>query len=104
MDVDPSSISKRVKVDTPIVGDVKEVLTEMLIHLKEALGAGQKPAEKPLAAWWAQIEQWRALNCLAYKTSPEVIKPQAVVETVWRLTQGVRRRSASDVGRTVLPL
>jgi acetolactate synthase-1/2/3 large subunit len=98
VDVDPSSISKRVKVDTPIVGDVKEVLTEMLVHVKEALSAGHKPAEKPLSAWWAQIEQWRAMNCLAYKSSTEVIKPQSVVEAVWRITQG-DAFVTSDVGQ-----
>lgn len=98
VDVDPSSISKRVRVDIPIVGDVREVLTEMLGQLKEAMAGGQRPAEKPLASWWAQVEQWRALNCLAYKPSAEVIKPQSVVEAVWRLTEG-DAFVTSDVGQ-----
>jgi acetolactate synthase-1/2/3 large subunit len=98
VDIDPSSISKRVKVDVPIVGDVKEVLIDLLAQLKEAMSAGQKPAEKPLATWWKQIEDWRSLNCLAYKTSTEFIKPQAVVEAVWRITKG-EAFVTSDVGQ-----
>ena len=98
VDIDPSSISKRVKVDTPIVGDVKEVMAELLAQLKEAMAAGQKPAAKPLEAWWKQIEDWRKLDCLGYKNSTEVIKPQSVVETVWRLTKG-DAFVTSDVGQ-----
>ncbi len=98
VDIDPSSISKRVRVDTPIVGDVKEVMTELLAQLKEAMAAGQKPADKPLEAWWKQIEDWRKLDCLGYKNSTEVIKPQSVVETVWRLTKG-DAFVTSDVGQ-----
>ncbi|MFZ9176587.1 MAG: acetolactate synthase 3 catalytic subunit [Burkholderiaceae bacterium] len=98
VDIDPSSISKRVKVDTPIVGDVKEVMAELLGQLKEAMAAGQKPAAKHLEAWWKQIEDWRKLDCLGYKNSTEVIKPQSVVETVWRLTKG-DAFVTSDVGQ-----
>ena len=98
IDIDPSSISKRVKVDVPIVGDVKDVLIDLLAQLKEAMAAGQKPAEKPLAAWWKQIEEWRGVNCLAYKKSEEFIKPQAVIEAVWRITKG-DAFITSDVGQ-----
>jgi acetolactate synthase-1/2/3 large subunit len=98
VDVDPSSISKRVKVDTPIVGDVKEVLQELLAQLKDALAAGAKPQAKHLDAWWKQIEDWRKLDCLAYKDSTELIKPQSVVEAVWRLTKG-DAFVTSDVGQ-----
>lgn len=98
VDIDPSSISKRVKVDTPIVGDVKEVMAELLSQLKEAMAAGQKPVAKHLEAWWKQIEDWRKLDCLGYKNSTEVIKPQSVVETVWRLTKG-DAFVTSDVGQ-----
>ena len=98
VDIDPSSISKRVRVDTPIVGDVKEVMAELLSQLKEAMAAGQKPAAKHLESWWKQIEDWRKLDCLGYKNSTEVIKPQSVVETVWRLTQG-DAFVTSDVGQ-----
>jgi acetolactate synthase I/II/III large subunit len=98
VDIDPSSISKRVKVDVPIVGDVKEVLIDLLAQLKEAMASGQKPAEKPLAAWWKQIDEWRGVNCLAYKKSDEFIKPQAVIEAVWRITKG-DAFITSDVGQ-----
>ncbi len=98
VDIDPSSISKRVKVDTPIVGDVKEVMAELLSQLKDAMAAGQKPVAKHLEAWWKQIEDWRKLDCLGYKNSTEVIKPQSVVETVWRLTKG-DAFVTSDVGQ-----
>jgi len=98
VDIDPSSISKRVKVDTPIVGDVKEVMAELLSQLRDAMAAGQKPVAKHLEAWWKQIEDWRKLDCLGYKNSTEVIKPQSVVETVWRLTKG-DAFVTSDVGQ-----
>jgi len=98
VDIDPSSISKRVKVDTPIVGDVKEVMKELLTQLTELMSSGHKPQAKSLEAWWKQIEEWRGLNCLAYKTSTDVIKPQAVVEAVWRLTHG-DAFVTSDVGQ-----
>ena len=72
-----SSISKRVRVDVPIVGDVREVLVELLAQMKTAT---QRPSPADLAPWWAQIEGWRARNCLAYEHSDQVIKPQFVLE------------------------
>ncbi|MFM2445784.1 MAG: hypothetical protein RI936_231, partial [Pseudomonadota bacterium] len=81
VDVDPSSISKRVKVDVPIVGDVKEVMIELLAQI-EATPA--RPDAARVAAWWQQIEQWRARDCLKYEKTDAVIKPQAVVEALWR--------------------
>ncbi len=98
IDIDPSSISKRVKVDVPIVGDVKEVMVELLSILKESIKAGEKPASQGLSNWWAQIEQWRAKDCLAYKTSDTFIKPQSVVQAVWRHTKG-DAFVTSDVGQ-----
>lgn len=98
IDIDPSSISKRVKVDVPIVGDVKEVITELLSILKESIKAGEKPASQGLSNWWSQIEQWRTKDCLAYKTSDTFIKPQSVVEAVWRHTKG-DAFVTSDVGQ-----
>ena len=62
------------------------------------MAAGQKPAAKHLESWWKQIEDWRKLDCLGYKNSTEVIKPQSVVETVWRLTKG-DAFVTSDVGQ-----
>jgi acetolactate synthase-1/2/3 large subunit len=77
IDIDPASISKNVVVDVPIVGSVKSVLEEMLPLIEDVGGAKQKEA---IAAWWSQIEQWRDMRCLDYKTNGEVIKPQYVVQ------------------------
>jgi len=97
IDIDPSVISKRVKVDLPIVGDVREVLRDLIGQLKELRsGKGADPAAyKP---WWEQVEQWRSLNCLGYTTSNELIKPQSVVEALWRITKG-DAFVTSDVGQ-----
>jgi len=96
IDIDPSSISKRVKVDIPIVGDVKDVLLEMIAQVKES---AQKVDQQSLAAWWSQINEWRKRECLRYKTSNEVIKPQFVLETLGRLTAGTDHYITSDVGQ-----
>jgi acetolactate synthase-1/2/3 large subunit len=96
VDIDPSSISKRVKVDVPIVGDVKEVLTELTAQIREATA---RPDAQDLQAWWAQIGQWRGRECLKYRESSEVIKPQMVVETLHRLTRGTDAYITSDVGQ-----
>jgi len=95
VDVDPSSISKRVKVDVPIVGDVREVLTDILAQL-DALDA--RPDPQALAAWWQQIDQWRARDCLKYDRDAKVLKPQYVVEKLWQVTQG-DAFVTSDVGQ-----
>jgi len=96
IDIDPSSISKRVKVDIPIVGDVKDVLQEMLAQIKESQ---QRPDQNALAAWWSQISEWRKRECLKYKHSDDVIKPQMVVEKLWELTRGTDYYVTSDVGQ-----
>jgi acetolactate synthase-1/2/3 large subunit len=96
IDIDPSSISKRVKVDIPIVGDVREVLQELVVQLKEAQG---KPDAGALSAWWGQINEWRKRECLAYKPSSEVIKPQYVVDLLWQMTKGRDAYITSDVGQ-----
>jgi acetolactate synthase I/II/III large subunit len=96
VDIDPSSISKRVKVDIPIVGDVKEVLAELMAQLREA---STRPDAAALAAWWEQIRQWKSRDCLAYKQSNEVIKPQYVVEKLWELTRDSDAYVTSDVGQ-----
>ncbi len=95
IDIDPSSISKRVKVDVPIVGDVKNVLTEMLALLKQAK---DKPDATALTAWWTQIELWRSKNCLKYNKQSPIIKPQYVVEKLWEVTKG-DAYVTSDVGQ-----
>ncbi|MFY8083247.1 MAG: acetolactate synthase 3 catalytic subunit [Rubrivivax sp.] len=96
VDIDPSSISKRVKVDVPIVGDVKEVLTELVAQIREATA---RPDVQALQSWWAQIADWRGRECLKYRPSTEVIKPQMVVETLHRLTRGTDAYITSDVGQ-----
>jgi acetolactate synthase I/II/III large subunit len=96
VDIDPSSISKRVKVDIPIVGDVKEVLVELIAQIKEATA---RPTAADMSAWWAQINTWRKSDCLVYKPSDEVIKPQMVVDKLWQLTKDGDTYITSDVGQ-----
>lgn len=97
IDIDPSSISKRVKADIPIVGDVREVLEEMLFILREE---NYKANTKKLAPWWRQINQWRKDDCLAYERhDKKVIKPQSVIETLWGMTYKDDVYITSDVGQ-----
>jgi acetolactate synthase I/II/III large subunit len=98
IDVDPSSISKRVKVDVPIVGDVRECLLELTAQLQAAFGAGQRTNAKALQAWWAQIDAWRTRDCLKYDRKSELIKPQFVIEKLWEITRG-DAFITSDVGQ-----
>src|SRR5260221_9074242 len=95
IDVDPSSISKRVKVDVPIVGGVKEVLTELLAQIK---AGSARPDPEALKAWWAQIAAWRAKDCLKYDRSSAIIKPQMVIEKLYEVTKG-NAYVTSDVGQ-----
>jgi len=95
IDIDPSSISKRVKVDIPIVGNVKDVLQELIAQIK---ASDVKPKREALAKWWDQIEQWRSVDCLKYDRNSEIIKPQYVVEKIWELTKG-DAFICSDVGQ-----
>jgi len=95
VDVDPASISKNVKVDVPIVGNVGQVLAEM-IKLIEATDKRADPED--LADWWAQMRGWQSKDCLNYDTSSDVIKPQSVIEAVWRATNG-DAYVTSDVGQ-----
>jgi len=95
IDIDPSSISKRVKVDIPIVGNVKDVLVELLSQLD---ATEQRPNAAALKDWWKQIEEWRGRKCLAYATSDLVIKPQQVVESLFDITKG-DAFITSDVGQ-----
>ncbi|MEZ8810289.1 acetolactate synthase 3 large subunit [Vibrio alginolyticus] len=95
IDIDPSSISKNVKVDLPIVGSAEKVLTTMLGLLAEQ-GSGND--QDAITAWWDDIQVWCDRNCLSYETSPERIKPQQVIETLHKLTNG-DAYVASDVGQ-----
>jgi len=95
IDIDPASISKNVIVDIPIVGPVKQVLTEMNSILDKT---ELKSDETALAEWWSQIEEWRATDCLRYDTMGSKIKPQAAVQAVWEATNG-DAYVTSDVGQ-----
>ncbi|MBU3598650.1 acetolactate synthase 3 catalytic subunit [Polynucleobacter bastaniensis] len=95
IDIDPSVISKRVKVDVPIVGNLKEVLQEMTTQLK---AAGPRKNDAKLAAWWAQINEWRKKDCLKYDEASQIVKPQYVVQKLWELTGG-DAFITSDVGQ-----
>jgi acetolactate synthase-1/2/3 large subunit len=95
IDVDPSSISKRVRVDVPIVGDVAQVVEEML---KQLHAASEKPDQSALKAWWTQIELWRAQDCMKYDRASAAIKPQYVIEKLYEVTAG-QAFVTSDVGQ-----
>jgi acetolactate synthase-1/2/3 large subunit len=94
IDIDPSSISKRVKVDVPIVGDVRDVLVDLLAQL-DAAGEGDRVSLDP---WWKQVDTWRARECMKYAPSDELIKPQSVIEALWEVTGG-NAFVTSDVGQ-----
>ena len=95
IDIDPSVISKRVKVDVPIVGNLKEVLVEMTAQLK---AAGPRKNGDKIAAWWDQINEWRKKDCLKYDEASQIVKPQYVVQKLWELTGG-DAFITSDVGQ-----
>ena len=95
IDVDPSSIAKRVKVDIPIVGDVKNVLSEM-IHLWGKQESA--PAADSLDKWWKSIEEWRSRNCLWFDNESEIIKPQYVIQKLAEITNN-SAIITSDVGQ-----
>ena len=95
IDIDPASISKNVKVDVPIVGSVQHVLTDLVRLLKET---EERPDKEALAEWWKQIEEWRSMDCLKFDRSSEIIKPQYVVETLYKVTNG-DAYITSDVGQ-----
>ncbi|TCV89117.1 acetolactate synthase 3 catalytic subunit [Sulfurirhabdus autotrophica] len=95
IDIDPASISKRVRVDVPIVGNVTDVLNDMLKILKVSK---EKADQAALKTWWAQIELWRSIDCLKYDRQSKIIKPQYVVEKLWEVTKG-DAFVTSDVGQ-----
>ena len=98
VDVDPSSISKRVKVDVPIVGDVRETLVDLIGLVEQQFASGSRTDEAAVAAWWKQIDEWRTKDCLRYDKKSDLIKPQFVVEKLWEVTKG-DAYITSDVGQ-----
>jgi acetolactate synthase-1/2/3 large subunit len=95
IDIDPSSISKNVRVDIPIVGSVDLVMQDMLKALKESKVKQNKDG---LSDWWNLIEQWRGKNCLKYDRNSDLIKPQHALEVLHKVTNG-DAYVCSDVGQ-----
>ena len=95
IDIDPSSISKRVRVDVPIIGSVSNVLDGLI---KILMASKEKPKQEELKSWWAQIDQWRARDCLKYDRKSTIIKPQMVIEKLYKVTEG-DAFITSDVGQ-----
>lgn len=95
IDIDPSSISKRVRVDVPIIGSVSNVLDGLI---KILMASKEKPKQEELKSWWAQIDQWRARDCLKYDRKSTIIKPQMVIEKLYEVTRG-EAFITSDVGQ-----
>ena len=98
IDIDPSSISKRVKVDMPIVGNIEDVIHTLIDELTEFREKGLETDNDALEKWWDEIELWRKKDCLHYKNSDVVIKPQFVVEKLFEVTNG-EAFITSDVGQ-----
>ena len=96
IDIDPSSINKVIRVDIPIVGDVAHVLEDLLKVWKSR---GRKMNREAIEAWWKQINEWRAVNCLTYKNSDKVIKPQYALQRLEELTKGHDRYITTEVGQ-----
>ncbi len=95
VDIDPASISKNVPVEIPIVGAAEAVMRDMIKLIK---ASKKKPDKEALAAWWKQIDQWRAMNCLDYDRDSKLIKPQYVLEKLYEITKG-DAYITSDVGQ-----
>jgi acetolactate synthase-1/2/3 large subunit len=96
IDIDPSSINKVIHADFPIIGDVANVLEDML---EIWTARGRKTNSPALAQWWARIEEWRKVNCLAFKPSEKTIKPQHAVQRLEALTRGRDRYVTTEVGQ-----
>ena len=96
IDIDPSSINKNVRVELPIVGDAGSVLEDLIAAWK---AANLQPNKAALTDWWAQIDQWRARECLKYKTSDSVIKPQHAIQRLYELTKDKDVYITTEVGQ-----
>ena len=96
IDIDPSSINKVIHVAVPIVGDVAEVLAEVL---RQWRARGSKTNRGALSGWWGQINEWRAVKCLTYQNSVKTIKPQHALQRLEALTKGYDRYITTEVGQ-----
>ncbi len=96
IDIDPSSINKTVRVDVPIIGDVAHVLEDMV---RQYRASSKRPEKADMAAWWNQIDKWRARNSLAYKRNRDVIMPQYALERLQELTKDRKTYITTEVGQ-----
>ena len=96
IDIDPSSINKVIRTDVPIVGDIGHVLEDVLKVWKSR---GRKVNREALAKWWAQIAEWRAVDCLSYKNAEATIKPQYALERLEALSKDRDRYICTEVGQ-----
>ncbi|MDE0303776.1 MAG: acetolactate synthase 3 large subunit [Albidovulum sp.] len=96
IDIDPSSINKAIHVDIPIVGDAKRVLKELLDVWRTR---GKKTDHEGIRQWWRQIDEWRKVDCLAYRPSTKTIKPQFAIQRLEALTAGTDRYVTTEVGQ-----
>ncbi len=96
IDIDPSSINKVIRTEVPILGDITEVLRELL-RVWKARGASTN--REGVARWWKQIEEWKTVNCLNFRNSDKVIKPQYALQRLEALTRGMDRYVATEVGQ-----
>src|SRR3546814_9463114 len=96
VDIDPSSHNKTVHCDSAIVGDAARVLEQMIAAWKEG---GYKPNRKALDKWWAQIDQWRARDCLKFKQDDKIIKPQYAIQRLYELTRDRETFITTEVGQ-----
>ncbi|MGU3398176.1 acetolactate synthase 3 large subunit [Brucellaceae bacterium D45D] len=96
IDIDPSSINKNVRVDVPIIGDVEHVLEDIIRQFR---ASEKKPEKKAIAAWWEQIDRWRARNSLAYTSNKDVIMPQYAIQRLYELTRDRDTYITTEVGQ-----
>ncbi|HEX2115324.1 MAG TPA: biosynthetic-type acetolactate synthase large subunit, partial [Alphaproteobacteria bacterium] len=96
IDIDPSSINKNVRVDVSVVGDVAHVLEDIIALWKRR---NVKPDGRAIAAWWEQIEKWRARDCLRYKKTADIIKPQYAIQRLYELTKDREAYITTEVGQ-----
>ena len=96
IDIDPSSINKNINVDIPIVGDVQDVLSEILTKWRKR---GSQTETKKINEWWRTIADWRKVKCLNNNNSPKVIKPQYALERLEELTKDKDRYITTEVGQ-----
>lgn len=96
VDIDPSSINKVIRADVPIIGDVAHVLQDALDLWK---ARGRKVNREAIGRWWSQIEEWKSVDCLAYKPGTSVIRPQHAVARLEALTKGMDRYITTEVGQ-----